>query len=152
MTLFVNYSQILADAVALVRASSLFDASNPTLFREVLKNANDRDYVTENMPLLDFRFKRAVPQDKATDSYWVEGLIEAEVAVFDLTSLDDAATIRDNLASGLQRLFQTNLRFSGSLDTTVVGNAEFGTGESKQTGAFVAGAVLDFHVFLYVDR
>lgn len=147
MTDFIDYTQVVEDMRNFVRTSAI-----STSFKAIEKNQNDRDYHTDRMPLLDFRIKRALPDPKAGQNYYVEVLIEAEIAVFDLTSRDDAATICGDLVNALQRLFQENPRFSSGIDATIVGVTEFGTGETKEEGAFVAAAVLEFSVFKYADR
>ncbi len=149
MTVFIDYRTILTDLQALIIASNtVYDVTDPTKLKDVLLNANDRDWNPQNMPMLDLRLKRVIP-DARSNAYYAEVIVEAEIAVFDLTSRDEAATIRENLANSLQRLIQTNPRFSAMCDDTLIGVAEFGVGESKQEGAFMAGAVLDFRVFVY---
>lgn len=141
---FIDYALILADARTAVEAAGMG-------FRKVTKNAADRDFVIQNMPLLDLRWKRATPDAVGGQNYYADMTLEAEINAFDLSSVDDAATIRDNLTGLLQRFFQQNPHFSSASDTVIVGNVEFGTGEDKNTGAFVAIAVLDFHVKLYAN-
>lgn len=143
--LFIDYTTIKNDAVAAITAAGLG-------FKKVIKDATDRDYEIPNMPMADVRLKRVVPQAVAGQTYYGDVTLEIEIAVFDLTNREEAATIRDNLASALQRFFQVTPHFGASIDTTLVGNADFDTGESKAQGAFVASAVCEFHVFLYRDR
>lgn len=143
--IFVDYAQIVVDAVAAVTNASLG-------FAAVLSNANDRDFEVGNMPMVDIRVRRAFPEALAGRNDYVQVVLECEVATFDLTSLDKAAKMRDNLVSALQRFFQLNPRFSGSLDTTTIGATEFFTGENiSDQGAFGAGAILEINVFLYVN-
>ena len=149
----IDYRQVLLDLKTLVEASStVYDPLGTTKFQAVKLNANDRDYVTMNMPMLDIRLKRAVPDARTNSTYYVEVILELEVAVFDLTSLDDAATIRDGLVNALQTLLQANPRFSSVIETTILGNVDFATGEDDKSGAFLSGAVMELHVFTYSDR
>jgi hypothetical protein len=144
-TKFVDYAQVLTDARAAIETANLG-------FVKVTKNADDFDLVNTNMPIVDLRWLRAQPVDVGGQNYYSELVIEAEILASDMTSLDKAATIRDDLTGLLQRWFQTNPHFSGASDSVVVGNAEFGTGQDAKTGAFVAVVLLEFHVMLYTNQ
>lgn len=144
MSDFINYDQVLADLEAAVIAADLG-------FKTVLVDAMDRDFVIENMPLLDIRIKRATPEPITNQTYYSDLTVEAEICAFDLTNRREAAKLRNDLANALQRYVKDHPRFSGLVDTTFVGQADFGTGESKAEGAFVAGAVLEFHPKLYAE-
>lgn len=145
MTDFINYSQVLLDMKNAVEGANLG-------FKTVFKNAGDYEFQYGNMPMLDFRVRRAIPQAVAGQTYYSDIVIEAEIACFDMTSRDKCATMRDNLTNALQRFFQENPRFGAYVDTTIVGTVEFETGETKAQGEFVAAAVAQFHVQFYSDR
>tara|TARA_R110000868_G_scaffold352564_2_gene613807 strand:- start:88 stop:543 length:456 start_codon:yes stop_codon:yes gene_type:complete len=150
----INYNTVLTDMKALVEASSaVYDPADTEKVKTVFIEMNDRDMVTYNCPLLDLRVKSADPEPTTNTAYYVEMIIEAEIAVFHLTTRLKAATIRNSLVQALQTLIRENPRFSGSLDTSIVGEVEFATGETDDTqGAFVAGAVMNIKCFLYSDR
>lgn len=141
---FINYDQITTDFEAAVNGANMG-------FKTVLVDAMDRDFIIENMPLLDIRVKRAAPEPITNQTYYSDLTIEAEICAFDLTNRREAAKLRNDLANALQRFFKDHPRFSSLVDTTFVGQADFGTGESKAEGAFVAGAVLEFHPKLYAE-
>jgi hypothetical protein len=143
-TFFHDYDQILLDARAAVETANMG-------FSKVMADANDRDYVIQNMPLCDLRIRRSTPDALGGQNYYGDIVIEAEITTFDVTSLRDAAKMRNDLAGKLQKFFQANPHFSGSSDTVIVGNAEFGTGEDPKAGAFMAAVVMEFHVKLYSD-
>lgn len=142
MTFFHDYDTILLDARLAVETANLG-------FAKVIADANDRDYVVQNMPLCDLRIRRSTPEATGGQHYYGDIVIEAEITAFDLSSLRDAAKMRNDLTGKLQHFFQANPHFSGSSDTVIVGNAEFGTGEDPKVGAFMAAAVMEFHVKLY---
>lgn len=144
MSNFVNYPQILKDFRDAITAANLG-------FKAVKKNANERDYTVPNMPLLDVHFLRVVPENTAGNQYWNAVTIEAVIGVFNMTSRDEAATIRDDLTNKLQNFVRQNQRFSAFVDTTVVGPCEFETGEDAKQGAYVATAVAQFVVMLYSE-
>lgn len=143
---FINYDQITTDLEGAVKGQP-----GQLGFAQVLVDAMDRDFVIENMPLLDIRVKRAVPEPITNQTYYSDLTIECEICAFDLTNRREAAKLRNDLANALQRYLKDNPRFSGLVDTTFIGQADFGTGESKAEGAFVAGAVLEFHLKLYAE-
>lgn len=141
---FVDYNQLTEDFQAAVQAADLG-------FTTVFCNANDRDFVITQMPLLDIRVKRIDPEPITNATYYSDLTIEAEICAHDMTNRREAAKLRDGLTNALQRFVKDNPRFSGFVDTTFIGQGNFGTGESKNEGAFVAGAVLEFHVKFYTE-
>lgn len=145
---FIDYDQILVDFCVVARTVT---GKSGEQFKHVDKNLDARDFVINNMPLLDVRVKRILPEPITNMTYYSDLTVEAEICAFDMTSRAECATMRDHLASALQRYLKDHPRFSGSVDTTLVGQADFGTGESKDEGAFVAGAVLQFHIKLYTE-
>ncbi len=148
----IDYSQVLADLKTLLAGSqSVYNPADQTKARDVLTNANDRDYVSMNMPLIDLRMKRAVPDPKTNVVYYTDVTVEIEIAVMDLTSLNDAATIRDDLVQAVQSLLKANRRFGASVDDTILGSVDFAVGEDAKAGAFLAGAVMELHVFVYSE-
>lgn len=142
--MFIDYDQILVDFQNAVTAANLG-------FQKVLLDANDRDFVISNMPLLDLRVKRVVPQAVTNATYYGDMTIEAEICAFDLADRRKAAKLRNDLTNALHGLVKANPRFSANLNTTLIGQVDFGTGESKAEGAYVAGAVLEFHPQLYTE-
>lgn len=144
MTDFVNYDVILDDMVALI-------ASQVTGLKVVQKDSNDRDFSVSNMPFADVRIKRVLPENTGQQNYYSQVVVEVEICTFDLSSRQEAAKLRNDLTSAVQRLFQTNSRFGSAVDATQVGQAEFETAESEKEGAFMAAAVLQFSVFVYAN-
>ena len=144
MTDFVKYDTLLADFQAAVQGANLG-------FKQVLIDANDRDFIFNNMPLLDLRVKRSLPEPVTNQTYYTEVTVEAEVTVFDMTNRREAAKLRNDLTNALQRYVKDHPRFSGIVETVVIGQVDFLTGESKAEGAFVAGAVCQFQARLYTE-
>lgn len=143
MSVFGNYNQLLLDVQSTIQNAQAG-------FAAVFKNASDTDFEIQNMPLCDVRMKRAVPALVTLQAeYYVESVVEIEIATFHMTSRDQAAIMRDTLVDAVQWLFRSNPRFGGYVDSTIIGSAEFETGESKAQGEFVAAAVLQLHVQYY---
>jgi hypothetical protein len=145
MSDFINYPQVLTDMKDAVSAANLG-------FKTVHRNADDNTFQYQNMPLVDFRVRRATPTAVAGQTYYSDILVEAEIACFDMTSRDKCATMCQGLTNALQRFFQVNPRFGAYVDSTIVGAVEFEVGETKAQGEFVAAAVATFHVLFYSDR
>lgn len=141
---FVDYDQIQLDFQAAVQGASLG-------FESVLLDANDRDYLIDKMPLLDIRIKGMDPTAITNATYYTDITLECEVCAYSLVSRRDAAKMRSELTNKLQRFVKDNPRFGANIETTFIGLGTFGSGESKAEGAFVAGAVLEFHVQLYTE-
>lgn len=146
MTDFVDTEGLLEDFRTLIEAQPLSLG-----FQKVFLNASDVDFLFSNAPLLDLRIRRGKPVPTTNATYYTTLLLEAEIVVYSMTSREEAAKLRSSLTNELQRLVKNNPRFSAGLETTIVGDFEFGTGESKAEGAFVAGAVLEFYPQLYTE-
>jgi hypothetical protein len=144
VTDFIDYDQIQLDFQAAVEGANLG-------FESVLLDANDRDYLIDKMPLLDIRIKGMAPEGITNATYYTDITLECEVCAYSLVSRREAAKIRSDLTNKLQRFVKDNPRFGGNIETTFIGQGTFGSGESKSEGAFVAGAVLEFHVQLYSE-
>lgn len=141
---FINYDLLENDFKNAVVAQSLG-------FTKVFVDASERDFIYDNMPLLDIRFKVADPQAVTNATYYTDLTIECEIASYSFTSREEAAKLRNNLVNALQRFIKDHPRFSSTLETTLIGRVDFGTGEDKAQGAHVAGAVLEFHPQLYTE-
>lgn len=144
-TFFIDYDTIITDCKAVVDSGSLG-------FKKVMIDAMDRDGLYDNMPLLDLRIRRSTPDALGGQNYYADITVEAEITTFDMTSLREAAKMRNDLLGKLQKFLQQNPHFSSASDTVLIGNSEFGTGEDPKTGAFLAAVVADFHIKLYADQ
>lgn len=138
----IDYDLITLDMQATVIAGNLG-------FKKVLADASDTDFVFENLPMADVRFKRAIPNATGGNNYYTAVVMEIEIGANDMTSRRSSAKIRNDLIKALQELFQNNPRFSSSVDTTIIGNVECPNIETDDQGAFIASAVLEFHVMVY---
>lgn len=131
---------------------ALVDANNVDLgFAKVFQDANMRDFLTTNMPILDIRQHDADPQATTNETYYNQIVIECEICCYSLVSRREAAKMRNQLVDKLQRLVKNNRRFSAGIESTTLGRVVFAVGETKDQGNFVAGATLAFNVFLYAE-
>lgn len=144
MANFVDYSTIVGDLVALLQA-------NVTGAEKIGKNLDERDYTFAQMPLIDVRLKKDSPTLTGQQNYYVEVVLEVEIACHDLSSRDEAAILRDGLLNQVRQTIRTNPRFSGAVDSTVIGPVDFETAEDVDQGAFVSAAVAQVSVFVYTQ-
>jgi len=140
----INYDQIVLDAAASIR-----NASSQLGFKKVFADASDTDFMFENTPLADVRFKRAVPVDQGGNIYYTAVVLEVEIGANDMTSRRASAKIRNDLIQAVQAHFRANLRFSGAIDTTLIGPVECEIIETDDQGAFIASAILEIHALVY---
>jgi hypothetical protein len=89
---FMNYDQILQDFVTAITAANLG-------FVKVLKDASDFDFHEANMPLADCRWKRVIPDNTAGQNYYCDGLLEVEIACFNMTSRASCCKMRNDLTN-----------------------------------------------------
>jgi hypothetical protein len=141
---FIDYDLILTDFKNAVVTANLG-------FQSVYLDAGDIDYRNDQMPMLDLRWKKIEPEANTNATYYSIGIIEAEITAFDFTSRREAAKLRNDLTNALQRFVKDNPRFSSPVETVIIGQAVFATGESKAQGAFVAGAILEFHPTIFTE-
>ena len=146
MTDFIDYELLQYDLQAAVVAQTASLG-----FKKVFVNASERDFNYDNMSLLDIRIKQADPEAITNATYYTDITLEGEVCAYSFQSREEAAKLRGELVNALQRFVKDNPRFSSQLETTIIGRVDFGTGESKAEGAFVAGAVLEFHLKIYTE-
>jgi hypothetical protein len=144
MTDFVAYDQIMDDFVTLIQAQV-------PEFAKVGKNMPDRDFHMGNMPACDVRLGGIVPDLTGQNNYYVQVILSLDIGALDLKGYDAAATMRQNLLNKVHRAVQTNPRFTGSADTSVVGPVEFEQTYDEKEGCFVAAAVAQIYVYCYAD-
>ena len=136
-----DYNQILVDLVGLISA-----------------NMNDIDAVTEEQ--LDLAFEtlnkrrhidlRLISSDdavRAGNEYVSNVMIEATVAVYDLSSYRDAARVRNDLVKELKTLVRNNQRFTGDALSTITRRTGFAEGEVER--GFISVAVVEIVVEVY---
>jgi hypothetical protein len=144
MTDFVNYNQILDDLVTLIQA-------NVPELAYVAKNMPDHQRHSGNMPGCDITLGAIVPDLIGQNNYWTQVIIECDICAEDLSGFDEAATMRQTILNKLHRAVQTNPRFSGVIETSVVGPVEFERLQDEKQGLNLASAVAQIYVYIYAD-
>jgi hypothetical protein len=148
-----NYNQILEDVVAMITQVVGVEKDNPEKFTRVAKNLDPTDFHTASMPLCDVRLSAARPANTAGQTYYNAINVELEIAAFDLSQQDKAATIMLNLLPKVQRAFVQNPHWGAVWDSIVLGDVVFLFGQDRDPagGAFVASAVAQVTINVYTD-
>jgi hypothetical protein len=144
MTDFVDYDQILDDLVVLLQAQV------PEL-KYVAKNMPDHQRHSANMPGCDVTLNSIVPTLTGQNNYYTQVVIDLDIGVEDLSGWDEAATIRNDILNKVHRAIQTNPRFSGIIETSVIGPVEFERLQDEKQGLNLATAVAQIYAYVYAD-
>lgn len=141
-----NYNTVQDDLVAIL-------AAGVTSAELVKKEADDRDYAYHNMPLIDVRLKDSQNQLKAGGDNLIYTTFEVQVTVYDLSSFDDAAKLRDTVLGEVVNTVWNNNFFSSLIETSTIGEKfTFNSATDPNGGAFLSSVVVDITTQTYVDR
>lgn len=141
---WIAFNTIQDDLITLLQA-------NVSSAKLIKKEADERDYVFHNMPLVDVRLTDMDPDVTAGANYYVGITFEIQVTTFDLSDFSDAATLRDTVFGDVIETIRQNAKFSANLDATIVGQGTFTSAKDEQSGAFMAAATVQIEVRAYVD-
>lgn len=141
---FVEYDQIQDDLVAYMKLAT-------SGFQFITRDAGDVDFNFANFPILDIRMLNIQPEVRAGNQYYVQTVLEFEVAAVDFSSRLEAAKIRNQLMNEVHAAIQQNRRFSSFIDATIIGPVEFEIVEDEKQGAFVASAVGQLWLYSYAQ-
>lgn len=125
--------------------------TNVTDFKKVNHEGDERDENFANMPYADVVFKEMQPEVKAGNDYVVSATYIVTVMALDLSSHNEAATIRNSLVKLSMTTVQQNAHFDTDLETSKLGPAEFLNAKDEETGAFMAVATFEVDVLVFVD-
>lgn len=139
-----DYTQIQEDLQALIKA-------NISLLNAVLTDADARDISANNVPLVDIRYVVDEPAVRVGQAYYNQTTLDLEVITHSLESQHTAAMVRNSILRSIADLLRANPHFSATLETVKIGPIAFDAGMDRQTGAFVAAAVMRVYVEAYVD-
>lgn len=141
---WMDYNQIQDDLVALI-------VENVTTAQMIKKEADERDYAFQNMPLVDVRLKESQPEVRAGRDYYVFVTFEVQVTTHDLSGYSDAATLRDTVLGSVIEAIRQNAHFSASIETSRIGPTSFSNAKDEQSGAFMAAAVVEIQAEAFID-
>ncbi len=112
---------------------------------------DERDENFANMPYCNIELKEVDPQIRAGNDYFVSGTYIVTVIALDLSSHNEAATLRNSLVKLAQETIQANSKFDTDLETSKLGPGEFLNAKDEDTGAFMALASFEVDVLVFVD-
>lgn len=141
---FVEYDQIQDDLVSYLQGAT-------SGFALITRDTGDVQFNFANFPILDIRMLNIQPEVRAGNQYYVQTVLEFEVAVVDFSSRLEAAKIRNQLMNEVHAAIQANRRFSSFIDATIIGPVEFEIVEDEKQGAFVASAVGQLWLYSYAQ-
>lgn len=139
-----DYNTVQDDLVALIVA-------NVTTAEKIMKEADERDYAFNNMPLVDVRLTESQPEIRAGRDYYVFVTFEVQVTAHDLSGYSDAATLRDTVLGDVIETIRQNANFSASLETSRIGPTSFSNAKDEQSGAFMAAATVEVQAEAFID-
>lgn len=142
---WVNFNTIQDDLVALI-------AANVPAAELVKKEADERDYVFSNMPLIDVRLTEGNPEIRAGRDYYVFTTFEVQVTTHDLSGFDEAATLRDTVLSDTIDVIRNTANFSANLESSRIGQVQFSNAKDENSGAFMAAATVEIQTETFVDQ
>ncbi len=123
-----------------------------TSIKLVKKEADERDYVFHNMPLVDVRLKDSQNEVRAGRDYYVFVTFEVQITTFDLSDFNEAATLRDTILSAVVDVVRNNANFSSQLETSRIGLISFSNAKDEDSGAFMSAATVEVIAEAFIDR
>lgn len=113
---------------------------------------DERDLRFDRMPLIDVRPSEAENEIRAGQDYFTDLIYQCDIYSFDLSSVKEAATLRDTILQAAQNAVRANPAFHVELETSVLGSVEFTTTKDEDTGSFVAQASFQVIAKAFTDR
>lgn len=113
---------------------------------------DERDLRFDNMPLIDVRPVEADNDVRAGQDYFTDLTFQCDIYSFDLSSVKEAATLRDTILKRAQNAVRANPAFHVELETSLLGTVEFTTTKDEDTGSFVAQASFQVIAKAFTDR
>ncbi len=113
---------------------------------------DERDLRFDRMPLIDIRPTDADNEVRAGQDYFTDLTFQCDIYSFDLSSVKEAATLRDTILKAAQNAVRANASFHVELETSVLGSVEFTTTKDEDTGSFVAQASFQVIAKAFTDR
>jgi len=124
---------------------------NETEFKMVRFQGDERDVNFSNMPYVNIDISRIEPEIRAGSEYVVDGTYIVTVMGLDLSSHNEAATIRNRLVKSAMEIIKANPRFDTDLETSILGNGQFADAKDEDSGSFIALATFEVVVRVFVN-
>ncbi len=113
---------------------------------------DERMLTYDHMPLIDVRPSEADNEVRAGQDYYTTIIYQCDIYSFDLSSIKEAAIVRDSILKSAQNVVRANPSFHVDLETSVLGPVEFTSSKDEDTGSFVAQASFQIIAMAFTDR
>lgn len=113
---------------------------------------DERTLSYDNMPLIDVRPVEAENDVRAGQDYFTRLTFQCDIYAFDLSSVKEAAIVRDSILKSAQNVVRANPAFHVDLETSVLGAVEFSSTKDENSGSFVAQASFQVIAMAFTDR
>lgn len=113
---------------------------------------DERTLTFDHMPLIDIRPVEAENEVRAGQDYFTSLTFQCDIYAFDLSSVKEAAIVRDSILKSAQNVVRANPAFHVDLESSVLGAVEFSSTKDENTGSFVAQASFQVIAMAFTDR
>ena len=113
---------------------------------------DERTLSYDTMPLIDVRPVEAENDVRAGQDYFTRLTFQCDIYAFDLSSVKEAAIVRDSILKSAQNVVRANPAFHVDLETSVLGAVEFSSTKDENSGSFVAQASFQVIAMAFTDR
>lgn len=113
---------------------------------------DERTLSFDHMPLIDVRPSEADNEVRAGQDYFTTLTFQCDIYAFDLSSVKEAAIVRDTILKSAQNAVRANPAFHVDLETSQLGSVEFSSTKDEDTGSFVAQASFQVLAMAFTDR
>lgn len=113
---------------------------------------DERTLSFDHMPLIDVRPSEADNEVRVGQDYFTTITYQCDIYSFDLSSVKEAAIVRDSILKSAQNAVRANPAFHVDLETSVLGPVEFSSSKDEDTGSFVAQASFQVMAMAFTDR
>ena len=113
---------------------------------------DERTLSFDHMPLIDIRPVEADNEVRAGQDYFTTLTFQCDIYGFDLSSVKEAAIVRDTILAAAQNAVRANPAFHVDLETSALGAVEFSSTKDEDSGSFVAQASFQVLAMAFTDR
>ena len=110
------------------------------------------EFTHNRTPFADIRLVDADNDVRAGQDYFTDLTLAVDIYTMDMSSIREAATLRDGLLADAQNAVRANPNFHISLESSILGGVEFTTSKDEGTGWFTARASFQVIAKAFTDR
>lgn len=113
---------------------------------------DERDIRFDNMPLIDVRPSIADNEIRAGQDYFTDLAFQVDIYTFDLSSVKEAAKLRDTILQAAQNAVRANPSWHVALESSRLGPVEFTSTKDEDVGQYIAQASFQVIAMAFTDR